>query len=79
MTKAQHLRRLGQRTWFGTVRAYMDAARGELSFAGRRMLYQKVRELLARYEANDARHEGLGGRSNNNHQRSNGHPTGQSR
>ncbi len=48
MTKAQHLRRLDQRTWFDMVRAYMDGTRGELSFDGGRMLYHKLRELLAR-------------------------------
>ncbi len=67
MTKAQHLRRIDQRTWFGTVHAYVDAARRELNFDGRRVLYRKLRDLLAKYEADDARHEGRGGRSNNKH------------
>ncbi len=64
MTKAQDLRRIDQRIWFGTVHAYVDAARRELNFG---VLYRKLRELLARYEADDARHEGRGGRSNNKH------------
>jgi hypothetical protein len=57
MTTTQRVRRLGQRTWLGTIHAYIDAARRDLNYGGRRLLYRDLRRLLARYEAQDARHE----------------------
>ena len=57
MTNTKGLRRLGQRTWRGTIHAYIDAARSELNYEGRRLLYRDLRLLLARYEAEEARHE----------------------
>ena len=57
MTMIERVRRLGQRTWFGTIHAYIDAARRDLSYEGRRVLYHDLRALLARYEAEEARHE----------------------
>jgi hypothetical protein len=57
MSKARPLQRLGQRTWFGTIHAYIDAARRELNHEGRRILYRDLRALITRYEAEEARHE----------------------
>ncbi len=57
MTTTQRVRRIGQRTWLGTIHAYIDAARRELNYEGRRLLYRDLRALLVRYEAEDARHE----------------------
>jgi hypothetical protein len=55
MTATQHVRRLGQRTWLGTIHVNMDAARRELNYGGRQLLYRDIRALLARYEAEEAR------------------------
>jgi hypothetical protein len=55
MATTQRVRRLGQRTWLGTIHVYIDAARRELNYGGRQLLYRDIRALLARYEAEEAR------------------------
>ena len=54
MTTTERVRRLGQRTWLGTLHAYLDAARRDLSYEGRRLLYRDLHKLPAKYESEDA-------------------------